>query len=107
VQVLTRAGEFSLSKPARETIYTRVDRAWRYKAKAAIDTVVYRAGDLAFVWLHKLLALGGSRMVFGVGVLVAAAFTWSAWRVGREQAKLPAEAPDAAPDGQVPAAAAR
>jgi AAA family ATP:ADP antiporter len=107
VQVLTRAGEFSLSKPARETIYTRVDRAWRYKAKAAIDTVVYRAGDLAFVWLHKLLALGGSRMVFGVGVLVAAAFTWSAWRVGREQAKLPAEAPDTAQGGQVPAAAAR
>ena len=29
VQVLTRASEFSLSKPARETIYTRVDREAR------------------------------------------------------------------------------
>ncbi len=43
VQVMTRASEFALAKPARETIYTRVDRQWRYKAGAAIDTVVYRA----------------------------------------------------------------
>jgi AAA family ATP:ADP antiporter len=53
VQVVTRASEFSLAKPARETIYTRVDREWRYKAGAAIDTVIYRGGDLSFVWLHK------------------------------------------------------
>ncbi|MFC4727692.1 NTP/NDP exchange transporter [Coralloluteibacterium thermophilus] len=90
VQVATRAGEFSLGKPARETIYTRVAPEWRYKAKAAIDTVVYRGGDLTFVWLHKALALGGSHVVFGVGFLVAAAMTLGAWRVGREQAKLPA-----------------
>ena len=41
VQVATRAGEFALGKPARETIYTRVEREWRYKAKAVIDTFVY------------------------------------------------------------------
>jgi AAA family ATP:ADP antiporter len=35
VQVCTRAGDFSLGKPARETIYTRVEREWRYKAKAS------------------------------------------------------------------------
>src|SRR3546814_10221354 len=35
VQVMTRAGEFSLMKPARETLYTRVSREARYKAKAA------------------------------------------------------------------------
>lgn len=91
VQVLTRASEFSLSKPARETIYTRVDREARYKAKAAIDTVVYRGGDLAFAWLHKLMAVFGSSGVFAGGILVAGAFTASAWRVVREQAKLPAD----------------
>jgi hypothetical protein len=42
-------------------------------------------------------------MVFGVGVLVAAVFTWSAWRVGREQARLPADAP--AGTGAAPASA--
>ncbi|HEX4853328.1 NTP/NDP exchange transporter [Arenimonas sp.] len=91
VQVLTRASEFSLSKPARETIYTRVDREARYKAKAAIDTVVYRGGDLAFAWLHKLMAAFGSSGVFAGGILVAGAFTASAWRVVREQARLPSD----------------
>jgi AAA family ATP:ADP antiporter len=91
VQIATRAGEFSLGKPARETIYTRVDRESRYKAKSAIDTVIYRGGDLAFSWVHKGLLVFGSHVVFGGGVLIAAAFTFSAWRVNREQAKLPAE----------------
>ena len=91
VQIMTRAGEFSLGKPARETIYTRVDRESRYKAKAAIDTVVYRGGDLAFAWVHKGLMVFGSQVVFGVGFLVAAAMTFGAWRVGREQAKLPVD----------------
>jgi len=59
VQVLTRSGEFSLAKPARETVYTRVDRESRYKAKAVIDTVVYRGGDVVCVWTHKLLASFG------------------------------------------------
>lgn len=97
VQIATRAGEFSLGKPARETIYTRVDRQSRYKAKAAIDTVVYRGGDLSFAWVHKGLLVFGSQVVFLGGVAVALAMTFSAWRVVREQAKLPgAAAPDRA-----------
>lgn len=89
VQVATRAGEFSLSKPARETIYTRVDRESRYKAKAVIDTVVYRGGDLSFVWLHKALALAGSTAVFLGGIGVALAMTLSAWQIVRSQRRLP------------------
>lgn len=91
VQVITRASEFSLAKPARETLYTRVDREWRYKAGAAIDTVIYRGGDLTFVWVHKLLSSFGSSVVFGVGLLVASCFTFGAWRLLREAAKLPSE----------------
>jgi AAA family ATP:ADP antiporter len=91
VQIGTRAGEFALGKPARETIYTRVDRQIRYKAKSAIDTVIYRGADLSFSWVHKGLSVFGSSIVFGGGLLIAAAFTLSAWQVTREQAKLPAE----------------
>ncbi len=93
VQIATRAGEFSLSKPARETLYTRVDRESRYKAKAFIDTAVYRGGDLTFSWVHKGLAAAGSTVVFAGGFLVAALMCLNAWRViqiekrmGREQA---------------------
>ena len=91
VQVFTRASEFSLAKPARETIYTRVGREWRYKAGAAIDTVIYRGGDLTFVWVHKLLSAFGSSVVFGAGLLIALGMTFSAWRLLREEAKLPSE----------------
>ncbi|MGS1078144.1 NTP/NDP exchange transporter [Pseudoxanthomonas beigongshangi] len=89
VQVATRAGEFSLAKPARETLYTRVDRESRYKAKAVIDTVVYRGGDLSFVWLHKALSALGSSVVFLVGIGVAAGMTLGAWRVIQAQRRLP------------------
>lgn len=89
VQVMTRAGEFSLAKPARETLYTRVDRESRYKAKAVIDTVVYRGGDLSFVWLHKLLSAMGSSVVFLAGIGVAAGMTIGAWRVIQAQRRLP------------------
>lgn len=89
VQVITRAGEFSLGKPARETIYTRVSREWRYKAGAAIDTVIYRGGDLTFVWVHKLLSAFGSHAVFTAGLLVAGAFTLGAFRVVAAVRALP------------------
>lgn len=89
VQVMTRAGEFSLAKPGRETIYTRVDRESRYKAKAVIDTVIYRGGDLSFVWLHKVIAVFGSGVVFATGILVALGMTAGAWQVVRAQRELP------------------
>ncbi|WP_313346730.1 MFS transporter [Stenotrophomonas sp.] len=94
VQVMTRASEFSLAKPARETIYTRVDRQWRYKAGAAIDTVVYRGADLTFAWVHKGLSLFGSHAVFAGGLAVAGIMTAAAFRVLREEKKLPAERPE-------------
>ncbi len=91
MQVVTRAGEFSLAKPARETLYTRVDRESRYKAKAVIDTVVYRGGDLTFVWLHKAVAVLGSSMVFATGILVAVGMTLGAWGIVRAERDLPDE----------------
>jgi len=99
VQVLTRSGEFSLAKPARETVYTRVDRESRYKAKAVIDTVVYRGGDVVFVWTHKLLASVGSMAVFLGGATLAACLAASAWQLVRLQRKpLPEEAPSPGAD---------
>ena len=89
VQIATRSGEFSLSKPGRETLYTRVDREARYKAKAFIDTAIYRSGDLTYVWLHKWLATFGSRMVFVAGIGIAIAMSLSAWQVIRAQRRLP------------------
>jgi AAA family ATP:ADP antiporter len=45
VGVARRVGEFAISKPVREALYTAVPREDRYKAKSFTDTVVYRGGD--------------------------------------------------------------
>ncbi|MCC4602539.1 MFS transporter [Xanthomonas campestris pv. badrii] len=105
VQVITRSSEFALAKPARETLYTRVNRQWRYKAGAAIDTVIYRGGDLSFVWIHKLVSALGSSAVFGVGLLAAVGMTVGAFGLLRQARKLPAER-DAAAE-QTPAGSPR
>jgi ATP:ADP antiporter, AAA family len=49
--VTRRVGEFAVSKPAREALFTIVPREERYKAKNFIDTVVYRGGDALAGWL--------------------------------------------------------
>jgi len=57
--VARRACNFALSRPVREALYTVVTREERYKAKAFIDTVVYRGGDAFAAWLlGALRALG-------------------------------------------------
>ncbi len=89
VQVITRASEFSLSKPARETIYTRVSKEARYKAKATIDTAVYRASDLTFAWVYKGLSVFGTQAVFFAGIGLSAVFGWSAWQLIKAQRALP------------------
>jgi AAA family ATP:ADP antiporter len=93
VQVATRAGDFSLAKPARETLYTRVPREERYKGKAVIDTAVYRGGDLTFVWVHKALSALGSQVVFLAGLGIALGMTYGAWRVVRAERTLPRDTP--------------
>ncbi len=97
VLVVTRSNEFSLMKPGRETIYTRVDRQWRYKAGAAIDTAFYRGGEISFSWIYKALSMFGSHVVFGVGLAAAGVMTASAWRLLREEKKLPDEGPRTEP----------
>ena len=89
VQILTRSGEFCLHKPARETVYTQVPREWRYKAGAAIDTVIYRGGDLVFGWAYKAISVLGATAVFGTGALIALGFGFSSFKLWREQQKLP------------------
>ena len=53
--------------------------------------MLYRGADLTFAWVHKGLLMFGTQAVFLGGLAVAGAMTLSAWRVVKEQAKLPDE----------------
>jgi len=67
LQIVRRAGEYSITKPAREMLFTIVDRESRFKAKSVIDVVVYRAGDIFWAW-----AFTGLTQVLGMGLAAIA-----------------------------------
>lgn len=50
-QAAQRAANFAISNPAREILFTVVDREEKYKAKNVVDTVVFRGGDAVSGWI--------------------------------------------------------
>jgi AAA family ATP:ADP antiporter len=54
-QATQRAANFAIANPAREVLFTVVDREEKYKAKYVIDNVVFRGGDAASGWLFQAL----------------------------------------------------
>ena len=88
-QILRRAGEYALARPAREILFTTVTRAEKYKAKSLIDTFVYRAGDQIGAWSYAgLAALGlGVTGVAWVAVPISAIWLVNGWMLGRAQEK--------------------
>jgi ATP:ADP antiporter, AAA family len=86
-QATFSAVQRSITRPARETLFTVVPREDKYKSKAFIDTFVYRGGDVIGAQLEGLLG----RLAAGLGALVSVAvplaLAWGALGVwlGRAQ----------------------
>jgi len=92
-EVTRRAGNYALVKPARETLFTLVDRNVRYKAKSFIDTFVYRAGDAAGALGFKLLGILGVGLTGTALVTVPLSLVWGGvgLYLGRRQKRLAEE----------------
>jgi AAA family ATP:ADP antiporter len=77
VMIIRRAGEYALTRPGREILFTSVDTETKYKAKNLIDVVVYRGGDALSAQVRAGLAASGMAFstiaMFGAGV----AFVWT------------------------------
>ncbi|MBA5863559.1 MAG: MFS transporter [Nitrospira sp. CR1.1] len=76
--VLRRVGEYALSKPAREVLFTVVSREEKYKAKNFIDTAISRAGDASTGWVISGLKALSVTTVQIAWVLVPLMVLW-AW----------------------------
>jgi len=58
-QAVQRTANFAVSNPAREVLFTVVERAEKYKAKNVIDIVVFRGADAFNGWLFTTLRGAG------------------------------------------------
>jgi ATP:ADP antiporter, AAA family len=75
-QAAQRAANFAISNPAREVLFTVLEREEKYKAKNVIDIVVFRGGDAASGWLFA--ALRGAGLDPG-GISLATVPVTAAW----------------------------
>ncbi len=91
VMMVRRIGEYSIARPARDTLYTVVSREEKYKAKSLIDTFVYRGGDATSASVHALLKSTFGLGVSGIawcGAVIAAVWALVAWVLGTRHVKL-------------------
>jgi AAA family ATP:ADP antiporter len=73
-----RAVQRGIMRPSRETLFTVVPRADRYKAKAFIDTFVYRGGDVIGAQTEGLLGRLGMGLAGLAIFAVPLAIAWTA-----------------------------
>ena len=72
LQVIRRAGNYAITKPGREMLFTLVDNEARYKVKPVIDIVVYRGGDMLTAWFYTFLTATLGLGLSGVSIIAAA-----------------------------------
>jgi len=87
VQIVRRIGNYAISRPAREILFTAVDRETRFKAKPVIDIVIYRGGDMLNAWAFTALTQGlglGLAAVAMVGAGVAGLWALTGVYLGRK-----------------------
>ena len=97
LQVIRRAGNYAVTRPAREVLFTRVDRETRFKAKPVIDIVAYRGGDMLMAWAFTDLTQGlglGLAAVAAVGAGIAALWAMVGIYLGRWFEQEAHEKPD-------------
>lgn len=89
VMIITRALSHSMIQSAIETLYTLVPRVLRYKGKNAIETVVWRAGDVvSLISINGFRALGVNAVGFGIiWALLAAISGTIGWHIANRVEK--------------------
>lgn len=99
VQGARQAGNYGITRPAREMLFTNVDRETRFKSKPVIDVAVYRGGDagtsIVFAWLTDGIGFGVAAMA-AIGAGIAAVWAAAGIYLGRtfNRKAEPPTAPD-------------
>jgi ATP:ADP antiporter, AAA family len=67
VLAVRRVGEYAITRPCRDSLYTVCTREEKYKAKNLIDTFIYRGGDATSASTYQWLTGGFGLSTAGVG----------------------------------------
>jgi AAA family ATP:ADP antiporter len=93
LQVLQRVMNFAIANPARQVFFTVVSREEKYKAKNAIDVVVFRGSDALYGGIFDGLQFIGMKlaMIAACAVPVALGWTVLSLALGRNQERRAAK----------------
>jgi len=86
VFAVRRVGEYAITRPSRDSLYTVCTREEKYKAKSLIDTFIYRGGDATSASVFQLLTSGlrlGPSGVGWVGAFISAVWLAIALALGK------------------------
>jgi AAA family ATP:ADP antiporter len=86
VLAVRRVGEYGITRPSRDSLYTVCPREEKYKAKSLIDTFIYRGGDATSASVYQLLTTGiglGPSVVGWVGAFISALWMLLALGLGK------------------------
>lgn len=90
VMSMRRVLEYSIVRPAREILYSPLDRETKYKAKNFIDTVVYRSGDAISGSIRQILGwlgVGGSGVAW-FGAAICGLWALTAFKLGTRHEQI-------------------
>ena len=76
-QAVHRATRYAVSRPARETLFSVVSPAEKYKAKPIVDVFLYRAGDVAAAGADSMFAALGVGLAWVAAATVPFAGGWA------------------------------
>jgi len=78
LETLRKSGNYAITRPSREILFTGVDSEARFKTKPFIDVAIYRGGDLVWAWFFVFLGTEGvlklslsGKLLVGVGIALA------------------------------------
>ena len=95
LQIARRAGNYAVTKPGREMLFTVISDDERYKAKPVIDICVYRGGDMVTAWFHtglkEVLAFGLTGVAL-IAAVIAAIWAMAGIYLGRSYHRAVEEA---------------
>lgn len=90
MQVAQRSLNYGVIGPAKEMLFTVVDRETKYKSKNFIDTVIYRGSDVTASWIFQGLISAGLSLAQIAWIFVPVMGFWAscAWRLGKTYTAL-------------------